>query len=276
VDTALPPPSTTEVPVAARGSTRRTLLLSGLASALVAAGVTTGVVLTRPNTRKTAASSTSPGQSTPSSSRAPTGPIPVGSWPLDERSGTSATDTAEGRNGTATRVQWGKGPDGAPLFDGVGSEITTQGPVLATGASRSFTVSAWVYLPEIPNSFATAVSQDADTDSVFYLQYSSEDLRWAFSHRGNEVRALSSTAPSTNAWTHLAGVCDGSSGRICLYVNGAPGNTVNDTEPIESTGPLVIGRGKFAGNPADFFLGSIKNVQVFDQSLSPAQIETLR
>lgn len=271
--TQLYPPGS-PAPAVGEGRTRRALLLSGFATVAVAAGVTTGVVLTRSHTQRSAASSsTSPGSSPSSAPPAVVLPTPVGSWPLDERSGTSVSDAVGGHNGIASEVQWQAGPDGAAQFDGVGSQITTEGPVLTTGPSSSFTVSAWVYLPKIPNFFATAVSQEADPDSGFYLQYSSDDLRWALSRPG--IRALSINAPATNTWTHLVGVCDAVGDTLRLYVNGVQEGTTADTKSVDSTGPLVIGRAKSAGRPTDFFPGSIKNVQVFDQALSTAQIKTL-
>ncbi|BCB73720.1 hypothetical protein Pflav_001300 [Phytohabitans flavus] len=51
--------------------------------------------------------------------------------------------------------------------------------------------------------FATAVSQDGDSHSAFFLQYSGADNRFAFSFAG--IRALAPTAPETGRWYHLAG-----------------------------------------------------------------------
>ncbi len=42
-----------------------------------------------------------------------------------------------------------------------------------------------------------------------------------------------------------------------------------------STGNTVIGRGKFGGNPVDFWPGAIDEVRVFDRALSPAEAAQL-
>jgi predicted Ser/Thr protein kinase len=259
------------------GRTRRTLLLSGLAT-VAAAGVTTGFLRTRPAAHRIATGRDATGRNaaaaSPSPSSAPPAPIPVGHWPLDESSGSVVADATGSQNGTATGVQWRAGNRGAAEFDGASSRITTQTQVLDTGPGHSFTVAAWVWLSGSPGHFATAVSQGATAYSSFYLQFSSDDDRWAFSVPG--ARALSGAAPAMRTWTHLAGVCDASGSRLRLYVDGTRQGTASDSQPVTSTGSLFIGCATSNGQPVDFFPGAIKDVQVFDRALSPAQIKALR
>ncbi|MEU5303040.1 LamG domain-containing protein [Streptomyces noursei] len=163
------------------------------------------------------------------------------------------------------------GNSGAALFNGVSSQITMRGPVLDTGPGHSFTVSAWVYLTSA-SGFATIVSQGADSSS-FFLQYSGDDRRWAFSRPG--VRALAGGPPALNTWTHLVGVCDAAARRLHLYVNGTQQGAATDTRPVTKPGSFMIGRASLGGRPVDFFSGSIKNVQVFDQALSAERVAVL-
>ncbi|MEV4453267.1 LamG-like jellyroll fold domain-containing protein [Streptomyces mirabilis] len=86
---------------------------------------------------------------------------PVDAWPLDERSGSTAADTAGVDEGTASGVRRRAGKSGAAEFDGVSSRIVTWGPALRTGKGHGFTVAAWVCPSAVPDHFATAVSQDA-------------------------------------------------------------------------------------------------------------------
>lgn len=263
LDTTQPPPpdKTVDGPRsdgADRGTrTRRNLLLSGLAAVAVV-GVPVGLHLTRTTGGSSAAQAVKP----------------VGVWPLDERSGSSAADTVGNDDGTATGVRWRAGKNGAAEFDGVTSQIVTQGPVLRTGKGHSFTVSAWVCLSGVPNHFATAVSQAGTTDSAFYLQYSVAENRWAFSRPG--IRALSYTVPAAGTWTHLVGVCDGPSRRLRLYVNGVQESAVDDANPLAAPGPLMIGRATYQGQATDFFPGAIRDVRVFDRALTSARIKVLR
>lgn len=256
------------------GRTRRALLLSGVGVA-AAVGVTFAVRFTGSTGDRTAAAGAKVGGSSPSPSRASGGsvPEPLGAWPLTETSGTSAADTAGYHDGAASGVGWGLGKDGAAQFNGVSSQILTDGPVLATGSGQSFTVAAWVCLNALPDTFATAVSQDATTASGFYLQYSSDEQRWAFARPG--VRALSYNVPSAGNWTHLTGVCDAADGQLRLYVDGFQQGATADTDPVDAPGSLMIGRATYQGRASDFFPGAIKDVRVFDQALTLAQIKTL-
>ncbi|MFC9057472.1 LamG-like jellyroll fold domain-containing protein [Streptomyces sp. NPDC057074] len=270
VDTTPPPPP---APAGARRRaaggggrrSRRAFLLSG-AGAVAALGVGTGFWLNRPAASDDSAPAPSPSTATPPP------PGPVGLWPLDEADGGIARDTAGGHDGTATGVTWQAGEGGA-AFDGTGSQIVTDGPVLETGEGRSFTVAAWVRLTAVPATFATAVSQDSDTASGFYLQYAHEDGGWAFSRPG--LRAVGRTAPAAGVWTHLTGVCDGRTRKLRLYVNGVQEAETDDTGAAPATGAFMIGRASYDGTPADFFPGTVRDVRAFDRALPPAEVGKL-
>ncbi|MGV9843290.1 protein kinase domain-containing protein [Streptomyces fungicidicus] len=254
-----------------RGRSRRAFLLLG-AGTVAAAGVGAGFWLNRSaaaGDRATPPSSPSP-SSTPSA--APQPARPVGHWPLDETSGTVARDAAGGHDGTAAGVTWVSRGGGA-VFDGRGSQIATEGPVLETGKGRSFTVAAWVRLSATPEDWATAVSQDAEDASAFYLQYAVDQNRWAFSRPG--LRAAGRSEPALNAWTHLAGVCDGREGTLRLYVDGVQEAEAEDTNPKSGTGPFLIGRASYGGRAVDFFPGAVRDVRVFDRALTAARIRKL-
>jgi hypothetical protein len=203
----------------------------------------------------------------------------VGSWPLDH----TAADLTGAHNGTANNVSW---DGGAGIFSGSSdSFVGTSGPVLDTGSGKSFTVSASVFLvrfPTAPHYADTAVSQDAGTDSGFYLQYVLNDNRWAFSRVATDTtnpatgyRAESSGAPQLNTWTHLVGVYNGSNGQLSLYVNGTLEGTATDPTPFASNGSLAIGRARFNGGATDGFDGLITQVQVYDVALSASQVAAL-
>ena len=229
----------------------------------------------------------SPGPSRPSYSPSPSPahptatrqsvslPYPAGSWPLG---GTLGTDDSSGaHNAIANEVSLTA--QGA-VFNGTNSSITTSGPVLNTAAGGSFTVAAWVYLTST-KSFATAVSQDGKVNSGFYLQYSVMDKRWAFARVAHDtagspgIRALSTSAPMTNRWTHLVGVYNAASGRLSLYVDGRAQGTATDSTPFASSGDLAIGRALFSSQQTDWFPGQIKDVEAFSQALTPAQAAAL-
>ncbi|MEV0624167.1 LamG-like jellyroll fold domain-containing protein [Nonomuraea sp. NPDC050404] len=241
--------------------TRRTVVLGGLA--LVAGGIPAGIWLA-------------------DSTRVPE---PVAAWPLDERPGAKiAKDAAGSYDGTAAAVGWGAGSDGAARFDGLdglGSRVTTAGPVLKTGQGHSYTVSAWAWLDTLTpaSDFVTVVSQSAGSLTAFYLQYWKNPNRWAFSGPSTsaEFRVLSSIKAAPRRWTHLVGVRDRD--MWTLYVDGKQMGSaeVEDGARSESSADqLIIGGARDDGHLyTDLFPGSIKNVQVFDQALTLDEIKAL-
>ena len=220
----------------------------------------------------------------PAATRQQTTPAPhpalVGDWPLAAPASGSDTvaDVAGAHSGTASDVQWSSasGVGDFGVFNGTDSMISVPGPVLGTGPGSSFTVSAWLYLVQNDTSdtYMTAVSQDSSSNSGFYLQYSGLDDRWAFTLPGSPARAESTGAPALNTWTHVVGVYDAADGQTRLYVGGALEDTVSDSTPVASGGSLVIGRGEYHGSPVDWFLGDIRDVEVFDRALTTSQVDS--
>ncbi|WP_374227519.1 LamG-like jellyroll fold domain-containing protein [Streptomyces sp. AC627_RSS907] len=197
---------------------------------------------------------------------------PVGAWPLDERSGTRAADTTGHHHAVATAVRWGESHGEGAAFNGFTSEVVTDAALIDT-ARGSFTVSAWVRLGVIPPHFVTAVSQDGEETSGFYLQYSSHEGRWAFARP--DLRVASRTRPVAGVWTHLTGVCDSFAGELRLFVNGVEEGAIRDRRPTPSEGPFVIGRAWYGGRPVDHFPGSIRDVMVFDRALTEREAGSL-
>ncbi|WP_432840919.1 GH92 family glycosyl hydrolase [Dactylosporangium sp. CA-092794] len=197
----------------------------------------------------------------------------VGYWPLDEGSGTTAADEAGDNDGTLVNApQWTAGRTGSAVrFNGAGQYIDTGRTILDTAGSYS--VAAWVRLDNVSGAFQTVVSQDAPASSAFFLQYSGSDRRFAMSFAG--LRALAPATPVAGQWYHLAGVRDASAGRLALYVDGQPVRTVDACSGTASTGPLVIGRARFGGNPVDYWGGAVDQVHVYDRPLAAAEVKAL-
>lgn len=195
---------------------------------------------------------------------------PVGSWHLDEGTGSVAHDGSGSHDANIIgSPSWVSGISGAALqFDGKGQYAQTAGPVVDT--TGNFTVSAWVRLDRTGN-FATAVSQDGITSSGFYLQYSSADNRFAFST--SEGRALSDLAPTTGTWHQLVGVHDADASTYTLYVDGKKQSTIwAQLTGDAANGPLAIGRAFSGGRMSDYWPGSIDEVKVWNRALTSADV----
>jgi hypothetical protein len=203
----------------------------------------------------------------------------AGYWPLDDASGTTATDlSGNGHTGTLTNGPvWTVGKIGAGLsFNGSSTTLDIHQSVLNTAAS--FTVAAWVQ-PFDLGTWHTAVSQDGNNVSGFYLQ-STPTGQFAFSlvnedsTSGSTVRALSTFNPVVNTWYHLVGVYNAASGQSSLYVNGVLQSTESVPATWNAGGETVIGRAKWGGN-VDFWSGNLDDVRLYTRALSATDISNL-
>jgi hypothetical protein len=76
-------------------------------------------------------------------------------------------------------------------------------------------------------------------------------------------------------WTHLAGVYDAAAHKLTLYVNGTLAATTTDNTAFNTTGVFAIGRGKYGGAAADYFRGSLSDIQVYGNALTAVQVSNI-
>ncbi|PSL04690.1 glycosyl hydrolase family 2 [Haloactinopolyspora alba] len=194
-------------------------------------------------------------------------------YPFSEGSGTTTADAVGEHDATLVGgPSWTTGVDGSAVeFNGDGQFADTGASILDT--TGNYSVSAWVKLNEAGGRFQTAVSQDGDGTSGFFLQYSGADQRFAFSFAG--LRALSPEKPETGRWYHLVGVRDAAAGTIELYLDGERVATRDACVADDATGNTVIGRAQFGGNQVDFLNGAVDQVRLFDRALDAGEVGTL-
>ncbi|GAA3737283.1 LamG-like jellyroll fold domain-containing protein [Salinactinospora qingdaonensis] len=215
----------------------------------------------------------------------------TGRWQLDETSGTTAADDSDyGRDATLDgdpATAWGQALNDVTFspgvtLDGVDEHLATAGPVLRT--DRSFSVAAWVRLSEI-GANSTAVSQDGDVHSAFYLSYQHtyDYDNWVMKLPPSDTmgasgwhRALSDQAPTFGVWTHLAASYDHTAGEITLYVDGVKQGTATQDTPWHAGGPLLIGGAQFEEAFSDPWNGDIDDVHVYQGVLSEDEVTDIR
>ena len=196
----------------------------------------------------------------------------IGLWNFDEGSGTTAGDSSgQGNAGTLKGgAAWVPGYKGSGIgLNGNTSFVDMGRTVVDT--SKDFTVSAWVKLNNPGPKWETFVSEDGDTASAFFLQFSQANQRLAFSTTAG--RALSQEAPQANRWYHVVGVRSADS--MKLFVDGALAGQLDTCIPSRATGPLVVGRGKSGGGNVDFVNGIVDGVRVYDRALADADVAAL-
>jgi len=221
----------------------------------------------------------------PPASQANPGAVPaaaqgrIGSWSMGHHQELVIPDDGGGHPATASGgVSWEPGPDGrtpAMHLDGSSGFAQTDAAVLDAGSS--YTVEAWVRLDRLPASFSTAVSQDSGDASSFYLQYSTDERRFAMaSIDGQPVRATSAEEPKPAVWYQLVGILDIVSGTRSLYVDGVLQMTIRvPPRAPPAPGQLQIGRARYGGNPTDYWPGSIARVTVYQRALSAEDVLVL-
>ncbi|WP_352231689.1 LamG domain-containing protein [Nocardiopsis sp. ATB16-24] len=208
---------------------------------------------------------------------------PVSHFTLDEGEGDSAADsvdasriaTADGdigwtRGRVGSLTQNGFQLEGASLETNDGAHVRTEEPVIDT--SKAFSVSAWVRLDDATGNH-TAVSQDGERHSGFYLGYNhTDDGNWVFKQApfdGDETniarRVYSNEPAELGVWTHLMGTHDPETGELVLYVDGVRQGAIVQESAWNAEGPLVIGGAKYRGQFYDAWPGAVDDVRVWNR-----------
>ncbi|SHN14541.1 LamG domain-containing protein [Actinacidiphila paucisporea] len=171
-------------------------------------------------------------------------------------------------------------------LNGTTGYATTSGPMVSTGKTASFTVSAWVKLNSLTaNSTFVSQSDTAGQANAFQLYYSASAHAWAFNRADNNTASTFSAAygPGTGAnaaqtttWTHLTGVYDGTTATLTLYINGHLAATTDYAgTDWNATGPLQIGRRLYQGTYGEYANANISDIELRSLALSPEEVAAL-
>jgi hypothetical protein len=195
----------------------------------------------------------------------------IAAYGLNEGTGTTAGDAA-GHTGTISGATWTTGKFGGALqFDGVNDMVTiADAPDLHL--STGMTVEAWVYPTALTGWMTVALKEGGATGLAYGLYAHDAAPRQAgyINTGGADVNVRSSSALPLNTWSHLALTYDGA--MLRLYRDGAQVGARTVTGAMVATaGPLRLG-----GNTiwAEWFVGKIDEVRVYDWALSASQIVT--
>jgi Concanavalin A-like lectin/glucanases superfamily len=218
--------------------------------------------------------------------------IPIARWGLETYPGVTQADALADRVPapsdsplTATTVTWAgdvrlRGGQTA-TFNGASSGLTTAGPVVNT--TGSFSVAGWARLAAMPTTDAKFAVQEGTDASGFELGIRRVGTTltpyWSFVMKDTAAQsstAIAVTAPAAvttadlGRWIHVAGVFDAAEKKVRLYVNGVQVAQADRTAtPWAANGKFAVGRGFSGGVTANFWNGSLADVQVYDRVLVP-------
>ena len=197
----------------------------------------------------------------------------VAGYAFDEAAGATTADASgNGNVGTVSGAAWStQGRNGGALsFDGT-NDLVSIADAATLDLTTGMTLEAWVFPTSLGSAWRTTIFKHGSADLVYGL-YANRNtgVPNAQVFVGGSARVVNGSgglAPST--WSHLAATYDGAAIRI--YVNGVETGVVGRTGAIAtSTGALSIG-----GNTiwAEWFVGRIDDVRVYNRALTPAQIQ---
>lgn len=251
--------------------TRRWSLIAVIAALAVALAFVVFQIVTGDTSREKAADSKK--TSSPEPSAKPTESLQGnGWWPL-HRTGTGHTGERDAV--LKGHTNWVDGPNGGALGLDGSSGFATVGSALNT-ADKDYSVAARVRLTaEGLKGFRTAVSQDRDKGSSFYLQYSGADQRFAFSFSGARTLAEKTGKPDPDRWYHLVGTYNQEEKRMTIYVDGKRAGSREAPNQSGNSGDLVIGRAQQRGHPTDYWKGAIADVHTYQRELTGNEVSSL-
>jgi hypothetical protein len=199
---------------------------------------------------------------------------PLGYWRLDDPSGTTAADAADGHPGTYLNgVLLGQGSllasdaDTAVGLDGVNDSVrVADAPDLQLAST--FSLEAWIQPTALPasGSWASVLTKSES----YSLQFNGPQLELTVIQGGVRKRLKAPVGAVVAGQTyHVVGTYDGTTQR--LYLNGQQVASLALTGPASATtNPLQLGAWSSC---SEFLSGRLDEVAVYGTVLSPARVK---
>ena len=217
-------------------------------------------------------------------------------WPLNEGTGTNATDNKNSNDGTLTngptwttdtwlpdwQATWKNANNdtvttwGALSFDGVNDEISVPDDSTLQFTNQ-LTLMAWCYLTSYtggPTVFAKYSISGSRQGYYMNVNGTTGILQFAYDTDSTTtfLQVASTHAVPLNRWVHLAATYNSDTNNISLYIDG-----VKDGEQTSSISPLGTGTsdfyiGRYSDSAAQYWKGSLSDLRAYSEALSEATI----
>ena len=163
--------------------------------------------------------------------------------------------------------------NGSLVFNGSTQYTTFFGNTTLGLDAANKTMTAWIYPTSYPSSPVALIDkEDGATGWGFWINSSGK--LWYWPQSNNDAIDSGSLSLTTNAWNHAAIVWNNSTKTASFYYNGALSSNVTTAGgevASLSTVPLNVawwGR----GGTSQFFAGRIAEIQLYNRTLSQAEI----
>jgi hypothetical protein len=206
----------------------------------------------------------------------------VAHWPLDEDSGTVATD-ATGFGADGTRMPGASWASDAlrgthMVFDGTSGRIETPF-TYALEAGDNFTWAWWAKktTPSGTDNGAIMIGnrypQGPPGETFEFIKFTPTGAQFANTDNSSQIGKYDYAVPSGD-WNHYAMVKNGASYQ--LYINGIPVNSTEPTFTYDETSPIpfFIG-GDGGGGESEHFTGGIDDVVLYRSALTQQEVNNV-
>ncbi len=197
----------------------------------------------------------------------------VALWRLDELSGVTAVDKIAGNDGTSvnTIVNDGRGM----VFNAIDDSISIADSADFDAVTANGSVCAWVKTDDIA-AIHTIIRTESGTIAdrwIFQIDVNGKPKYTLVENGVGEDSALANVALVVGEWTHVCATWTTGSGNIKIYVNGILQSTTG-TQTAAFT-PLYTDLRIGDKSSSEYWDGSISDVRLYDEVLSPSQIRAL-
>lgn len=192
-------------------------------------------------------------------------------WNLNEVSGSTASDSISGNDGSVSGAKWVAGVNGKALsFDGKNDYVNINDPVVS---GYPFTVEAWFKTDQSKKDMVIASLADSGVTNSYYGIFVDHPKGISIRSKNTAERDLAADIDvEDNQWHHVVAVFASDNERR-LYVDGAL--VATDTKKSsfnENVDRWNIGRWADK-TPQWYYKGSIDEVCVYDRELTNSEIQ---
>jgi hypothetical protein len=200
----------------------------------------------------------------------------VAHWRLDDGSGTIASDTVGGNDGTLQGdATWSGGwIVGALELDG--DDYVDCGSSDTFNITEQVTLAAWIKPdPEFNYpDWSGIIMRGGPNIDTFAFYYNGPNQQLGFKTTGTSPAWMAIPAPDLfdGEWHHVAAVYDGT--RKPVYLDGEEVGSIDSAGAIEtSDGRLLLGAGRDMSPPTHYFVGLIDDARIYDAALDQVEIQ---